>query len=148
MDPVELQDACNAAASLLNQVFPKQSFGKPLVPQWAQCSKYAQHCMSLAQVYSSLHTAHTKSTDHEIVKLLSNCAWYLHEIGDWEDCNRIIEIAKARCSDKTSLLYSHLLNTAGASLFELNMLAASRLNLEESLRIRNLHLATNDEDLL
>ena len=148
MDPVHLQDVCNATAKSLNDAFPKQVFGRPLIRQWAQCSKYAQHCMSLAHWYDSLRTTCSLSGSYEMIELLSNCAWYLHEIGDWGDCNKVLETAKKCCNEKTSLLFSHLLNTAGASLFELNRLAASRLNLEESLRIRRQHLAPDDEDLL
>lgn len=148
MDLGQLQDVCNATASLLNSIFPKQIYGRPLVQQWAQCSKYGQHCLSLASYYKSLGTAYPLSADQDFIELLGNCAWYLFEIGDWGDCDKIIESAKTRCGDKTGLPYSHLLNTAGGSSFERNRLAAARVNLEESLRIRRKHLAPDDEDLL
>jgi len=70
------------------------------------------------------------------VEMIGNLAWYLYEVSDYDGALQIIEIGYTACSDKDSLLYADLCNTAGVCYTEKNFLPKCREVLERSLRIR------------
>jgi tetratricopeptide (TPR) repeat protein len=144
----ELQTMFNSIASLLNARFPKQEAGRPFTALWPQCEKYIQHATSLA-IHSAIlpNGCHFDARD-EIVELLSNCCWYLHEKGDPDNCLKLLDISKGLCIDKESSIYSHLLNTAGCLLFEQNKLMLTRESLELCLSLRQKIFPEDNEDLL
>jgi tetratricopeptide (TPR) repeat protein len=153
LDESALKKAFETAVYLLNEAFPKQLFGRPLVNQWPQCERYILHAQNVARIYDQFQVLHPADDFCEpgidlFLELLSNCAWYLLEIGDWNDSGDIIRIAKSACTDKNSLIYSHLENTLGCSAFELNDLTISRQSYEAALNIRRKLLKEGDEDLL
>ncbi|KAI1378147.1 hypothetical protein F4677DRAFT_414521 [Hypoxylon crocopeplum] len=146
IEPSMLQTAFEVVCTLLNKAFPKQLYGRPLVPEWPTCLLYAPHVQSIAHRYEEFKSKLTATS--EFLQVLSNCAWYLHEIGAWDDSGDMVRIAKSACPDKEGLMYSHLENTLGASTFELNELETCRKSLESALNIRRKHLEPGDEDLL
>jgi hypothetical protein len=66
------------------------------------------------------------------------------EISDQYTCGRIVTSGLAACEDKSSLLYSDLLNIAGRLYHEQNQLAKCRKCWEETLRIRREHLPSDN----
>ncbi|KAI1121629.1 P-loop containing nucleoside triphosphate hydrolase protein [Nemania abortiva] len=141
-----LQKAFGLACSLLNAVFPKQLFGRPLVPEWPSCLLYATHVQNIATRFEELQSR-LIITD-EFLEVLSNCAWYLHEIGDWYDSGEMVRVAKLACPKEKPRVLSHLENTLGASLFESNKLEKCRESLDSALSIRRTIMEEGDEDLL
>jgi hypothetical protein len=87
--------------------------------------KYAEHARSGV----------LKGSNH-FVELLSNCAWYLHELGDYDVSGRVLETAISACDDKDSLLYADLRSTSGSRFYDLNLLSECRKAWDEVLRIR------------
>ncbi|OBT62906.1 hypothetical protein VE03_07906 [Pseudogymnoascus sp. 23342-1-I1] len=148
LEPSTLQVVFDMITTLLNARFPKQVKGRPLLLFWSECEKYYLHVIKVASWYSSLRDSRQIVANLDFVELMSNCSWYLHESGKSDDCLNLVEAGKEACTDKDSLLYSHLLNTAGAQLLEQNKLILMRQNLERSLEIREKFLAEDDEDLL
>ena len=63
-------------------------------------------------------------------------ARYLFEIAEYEECLTLISIARSAAQDKTSLNWAHLMNTEGATYFELNHLRRSKDAMENCLEIR------------
>ena len=61
---------------------------------------------------------------------------YLHEVGDYAVSARVTDTALAACSDKVSLIYADLHNTAGCRFFELNRLPECRKEWEETMKVR------------
>ena len=146
LDEEQRNRGFNAACNLLYQAFPKQLFGRPLVGEWPTCLRYAPHVKFIADRYEEFQPSLRANDD--FVNLISNCAWYLQEIGETSDCTKLVMIAKDACSDKTSFIYSHLENTLGCCAMELNNLSLCRQCLESSLDIRRRILPKDDEDLL
>lgn len=144
----DLQRCIHACSVVLNGLFPKQVGGRPFVGQWEECEKYAQHTLSLCDRYNTFRSSCNLAASDDLIELLCNCAWFLHETGEWDGCRLVLELGFSCCSDKEGLRYSHLLNTAGARCFELNQIPRCKHYWEEALKIRKLLLATDDEDLL
>lgn len=147
MDSDGLKMSFDVACRLLNSAFPKQRFGRPLIPEWPTCIIFAPHVQSLARKFVEFRHILVTVDDH-FLEVLSNCAWYLHEIGSWNDCLEMARIAIEACPDKDSLIYSHLQNTLGSCAFELNDLDTAREGYESALFIRRRKLDKADEDLL
>jgi tetratricopeptide (TPR) repeat protein len=143
MSDVDLQSSLGEVSSALNNAFPKRRPTKRLLDHWPRCAKYCQHAIALADCFHALRSRLTSTPD--FLELISNCCWYLYELGEKADCNRIAEIARSACSDKRSLVYSHIVNTLGTSLFELNKMRKCREYLEEALRVRK-SLMTDDKE--
>jgi hypothetical protein len=143
-----LQDLFNATSILLNDAFPTQVGGQPLVLQWSDCDMYIQHVRSLAQRFEVFQKRPRFTAPNEFVALLSNASWYLIEAGENEECNYLVKVGKLACPDKKSFLYSHLLNTEGANAFELNELEGCRTALKSAFYIRSTYFQDMEEDLL
>lgn len=77
----------------------------------------------------------------KFIDLLSNCAWYSYEIGDYTLCIGLVDTARVACEDKESLQYATLCNIAGGAYFELNQLRECRKNWETFLRIQEAKLS-------
>ena len=134
--------------SLLNAWFPNQVKGRPLLSFWSECEKYSLHAIKLASWYFPLRDSRNITATLDFVELMSNCSWYLHDRGESDDCLKLVDAGREACPDKQSLLYAHLLNTAGAQLLEQNKLVLAQQNLEQSLAICEKLLGESDEDLL
>lgn len=140
-----LRDIFGAMALVLNSLFPKQVFGRPMFTEWPNCTKYIQHVLSFARRWEQFENHLTVSP--ELLQLFSNATWFLHETGESEGCRVLFEIGEKLCVQKDSLVYSHLLNTAGAHYFEVNNMKLCREKLQAAIEIRSKHLDENDEDL-
>ena len=74
---------------------------------------------------------------------LINCR-YLHELGHYKTCLKVLESAKSACTDKSTLEFAELRNIDGARFYELNLLKDCREAWEECLKIREENLPYND----
>ena len=74
--PDKRQEDFNAAASVINAVFPRQVNGQSLRDRWEEYHAPIQHGLSLATIFAEL-----KATDMalepspEVEELWKNCAW-------------------------------------------------------------------------
>jgi tetratricopeptide (TPR) repeat protein len=69
---------------------------------------------------------------------------YLHEIGDYEVSQRVVNTAMNSCDDKTSLLYAQLLSITGSRFYDLNRLTECRDMWTAALKIRKDRLDHDD----
>ncbi|KAH0564815.1 hypothetical protein GP486_001804 [Trichoglossum hirsutum] len=111
----DLQDSFDSASQLVYEAFPRQILNQSLYKKWDTCQDYIPHGVHLRKSY-------------------------LFEISDLDTCDRVNRTALKACEDKKSSLYAELLNIAGRRDHELNRLLDCRMNWEETLRIRELHL--------
>jgi tetratricopeptide (TPR) repeat protein len=81
----------------------------------------------------------------EFVELLSNAAWYLYEMSDYDLSRKVVDVGKLTCVDKESHIFAHLCNTQGANYYDLNRMADCRRNFEMGLRIREKLQAEPDQ---
>jgi hypothetical protein len=68
--------------------------------------------------------------------MIGNCAWYLYEVGDYDQALEIIQIGWEAHGNADSLYHADLCNTAGTCYLEKNFLVKCREVLETSMRIR------------
>jgi hypothetical protein len=91
--------------------------------------------------YRSRHIANLCDlSSSKFIDLLSNCAWYVYEVSDYDLCLRLVDIAGAACEDTESLQYATLCNTVGGAYYELNQLLNCRKSWETCLQIREAKL--------
>lgn len=69
---------------------------------------------------------------------------YLYEIGDYNTSLRVLETATMACTERSTLAYADLRNTAGARYYELNLLTQCRAAWEECKDIREKFLPHDD----
>ena len=137
-----------AAVRLIYEAFPKQVKGRPLHGQWERCERFIHEAISLCGKYRDFQrNGEEIPYPPEFCPLLTSCAWFLFEVGDYGEIFKMLEVALDVCDDKTSLSYAHLKNTAGASFFELNKLQDCREAYETTFKIRSQHLPADDEEL-
>jgi tetratricopeptide (TPR) repeat protein len=131
----DLQASFDAGVNLLYDAFPQQKEGRPMTDEKDSCRRWIQHAIALANKYNIYSKGRRPENDFPLegmasrkifVKLLANCAWYLFEIADYDECLNIISIARSACDDQQSLEYAHLLNTESTTYFEQNRLRQSR----------------------
>jgi hypothetical protein len=159
----ELQDYFDSASALVYEAFPKQVHGDYFTKeQQGACQSYVPHAAHLSLQFNNLHRASTmnsiygsaikgcatiyscsvqgrltlKCSSPQFISLMSNSAWYLYEISDYEVCLRLIETARLACEDKLTLQYALLCNVAGSAYYELNKLGDCRKNWDMSLKIQ------------
>ena len=159
---LELQEYFDSASALVYEAFPKQLHGDYLTKdQKAICQSFIADAASLSlqfshfvrkepqlkgQVHISLDAALVITFLYrsvEFVRLLSNCAWYLFEVSDYEICLRVVETGWLACDDKESLEYATLSRIAGEACFELNKLSDCRQHWESVFRIQEKLLQDN-----
>jgi len=149
----DLRSSFDAAVHLVFDAFPKQEEGRPLNDDWAACRNWIQHAIQLANQFDRYGEAHVDSPLYSITssdtlsELLSNCAWYLYETAAYDECLNLLRVARDAARDPTSLVYAHLLNTAGNAYYELNKLGQSRESAEQALDIRRSLLHPNHAEL-
>lgn len=145
----ELQQSFDAATELLHEAFPLQLKSQPLHDEWPRCQFYIQHVVHLTKMYSSYQRGNNGNVvpDLNFIRLLSNAGWYLYEVADYAECIDMMNIACSACDDKSSLLYSHLLNALGSSYVEVNKLKKGRAVFDEALKIRVRKLDEDDLQL-
>ncbi|KAK3366626.1 hypothetical protein B0T24DRAFT_681828 [Lasiosphaeria ovina] len=144
----EAQIMFNHASTLVNFFFPKQIKGRQLFEQRSVCQRWAQHGQTLSDLFERLGAVgmplqHTPA----FVELMTNCAWYMHEVGNWRDTLGLIRIALSACEGKDDLARAHLLNTASQTHFYLNDTVECRKAVAESRRLREELCDPNDEEL-
>lgn len=83
----------------------------------------------------------------EFDELLKNCAWYLVEIGEHEECLSLLDICFSACLDQKGLLYSQLCNTAMTVHFEANNLTECAKYRSKCMEIRTALLDPDGDDL-
>ncbi|RDW59780.1 hypothetical protein BP6252_12867 [Coleophoma cylindrospora] len=127
---LDLQEYFNSASALVYEAFPKQEKGDYLSER-DRCREFISHGAHLSlkfAIYDHNGADKLKGSE-EFIKLLSNCAWYLYEIGDYAQCLKVVETDCIACKEDT-LQYATLCNIAGAAYFELNRLNECRVNWE------------------
>jgi tetratricopeptide (TPR) repeat protein len=72
---------------------------------------------------------------------------YLFETGELDDALSILDIAYDMCTDKTTLVYAHLCNSAAVIFFEMNELKKCQEMNDIAYSIRSKLLPENDLDL-
>lgn len=146
----ELQDYFDAAISIVYEAFPKRKHGISLFSQWPVCSQYIHDGVHIALKFSEYTrppiVPRLRTTD-KLVALIGNCAWYLYEVGDYDNALLIIDIAYTAIGDTSSLLYADLNNTEGNCKLELNKLLEGRQCFNIALSIREARLAADDIEL-
>lgn len=147
----DLQEYFDSAVALVYEAFPKQVHGDYLSGQWGACEKYIPHGAHLSVQFDGFNGAGgVKSKlqgSSKFIDLLSNCAWYSYEIGDYNLCISLADTARVACEDKESLQYATLCNIAGGAYFELNQLRECRINWETFLRIQETKLPEDHLEL-
>ncbi|PVH79051.1 TPR-like protein [Cadophora sp. DSE1049] len=135
----DLQAFFDSACALVYEAFPKQVHGDYLSSQWGACETYISHGAHLSFQFANLHRATDKNSlrgSSNFINLLSNCAWYLYEVGDYDICLRLVETGRLACENAETLQYATLSNVAGAAYYELNKLGECRKNFEIFLAIQ------------
>ncbi|KAH7416708.1 P-loop containing nucleoside triphosphate hydrolase protein [Cadophora sp. MPI-SDFR-AT-0126] len=144
----DLQDYFDSASALVYEAFPKQVHGDYLSSQWGTCETYISHGIHLSLQFANLQKSEEGvplKGSPRLIDLLSNCAWYLYEVSDYDVCLRIVETGRLACGDDTeSLRYATLCNVAGAAYYELNKLVDCRTNFEIFHSIQAKLLPEND----
>jgi len=147
----ELQDFFDSAVALVYEAFPKQIHGDYLSEHWGACDTYIPHGAHLSFQFSKLTRAGAEDPklkgSTKFIELLSNCAWYLYEISDYDLCLRLVDTARLACDDKESLEYATLCNIAGGAYYELNQLHECRKNWEIFLQIQEAKLSAKHLEL-
>lgn len=64
----------------------------------------------------------------------------MHELADYSECLEMTNVACTAYDDKRSLLYSHLVNTLGATYYEMSQMKKARDNYNKVRELRELHL--------
>ncbi|KAH8602769.1 hypothetical protein B0O99DRAFT_587847 [Bisporella sp. PMI_857] len=136
-DEDDLKDCFDMASRLVYEQFPKQDTDESLYKKWSICASYIHHGIYLGKKVSEEYAGSDIIRGSSFfVKLLSNCAWYLYEVGDCEGSRRLVDTAIMACEDKTTLQYAQLRDIEGSCFFDLNRLSECRDSWEAVLRIR------------
>ncbi|ETS76502.1 hypothetical protein PFICI_11889 [Pestalotiopsis fici W106-1] len=146
----ERQTIFESASVLINDAFPKQIEGRMMYGDWEKCREYIKHAMSLYDLYGRLKGASLPlSCTQAFAELMTNCAWYVSDLGDWDDTLQLTHGAAEACKevDEGGLTRAHLLNTESQIHFSMNKLDKCREALEESQRIREKRLGLVHEEL-
>jgi tetratricopeptide (TPR) repeat protein len=147
----DLRESFDAAANLLYDAFPQQQEGRPMTEDKEICRRWVQHVIALATRYKQYGVGKSETTDplrgmesvHIFVKLLANCAWYLYEVADYDECLNMINYATTACEDQETVDFAHLMNTKGSTYYELNKLKLSREAHEIAGQLRKTLLGEN-----
>jgi hypothetical protein len=142
----DLQSSFDAASKLVWYRFPSRAMDEPLYTKWSTCQDYISHGVNLSKKYAEHTRSGVLNGSNHFVELLSNCAWYLHELGDYDVSGRVLETAISACEDKDSLLYADLRSTSGSRFYDLNLLSDCRNAWDEVLRIRKALLPDNSPE--
>ena len=127
------RESSDAAANLLYDAFPQQK-GRPLTEDKEICRRWVQHVIALTTRYKQYSVGKSETTDpmkgmksaQIFVKLLADCAWYLYEVTDYDECLNMISCATATYENQGSRELAHLMNTKGSTYYELKRLRPSR----------------------
>ncbi|KAJ8119543.1 hypothetical protein ONZ43_g3526 [Nemania bipapillata] len=140
----ERQKVIDSASILLRLAFPLKG-PNHLYSRWAECQKYIQHGISSARWFERLTSAGQEvASSPSFISCITDCAWYLIEVGNGRDACSVLEIALNASESKLDLEESHLLNALGMAYFHLNQLPKCHKALIKSLRIRESILEPND----
>ncbi|KAH8752637.1 P-loop containing nucleoside triphosphate hydrolase protein [Hyaloscypha finlandica] len=146
-DSDNIQTSFNAATKLVNSRFPRKETNMSLFSKWSICQEYISHGVNLSRRFADYSRSGVIKGSATLVELLGNCAWYLHELGDYEVSGRVLETALTACEDPKSLLYADLRDTAGTRFFNLNRLSDCHKAWDESLTIRKSLLSYDSPEL-
>ncbi|KAH7416710.1 hypothetical protein BKA64DRAFT_701492 [Cadophora sp. MPI-SDFR-AT-0126] len=136
----DLQQSFDAACRLVYEQFPKRKLDEDLYSAWYICQDYISHVIHLSKRFSEFSKSGKLTASSDFVKLLSNAAWYLYELGDYDACTRVVETGIAACDKKKPQLFANLRTTEGCLYYELNRLEECRKAWEEAQRLRKTFL--------
>jgi hypothetical protein len=162
----EFQESFDSASRLVYEAFPKQKHDD-FIQDRAACQSYISHGAHLSLLYSPLVFPETEIKGYDrpppsdnsdqtslansknyrspyFIDLLSNCAWYLFVVSDYDMCLKMVETAWSACEDKDSLKYALLCHTAGSAYYELNRLTDCRKHWTRMMEIRAALLPEDD----
>ncbi|KAH7416714.1 hypothetical protein BKA64DRAFT_655866 [Cadophora sp. MPI-SDFR-AT-0126] len=142
----DLQKAFNTASRLVFQKFPNRDMNSTLYKQWNMCREYISHGIQLHIGFNKYSRNSNLQVPAEFVELMSNCAWFSYELGDYTTTSIVSATGLQACRDKESMIYAELRLIAGCHHYNMNELADCRKSWEESLRVRQklLHDKPND----
>jgi len=140
----DLETSFNTASRLVFQQFPDREPNETLYKQWNMCREYIPHGIQLRIGYSKYGRSRSLQVPNEFVELMSNCAWYLYELGDYTTTSLVSGTGLQACRDKDSMIYAELKLIDGCHRYDMNELAACREAWEESLRVRAKLVQPND----
>lgn len=143
-----MQSAFSTAAVLLHQRFPRCGGTATFWGRWEQCSVYCPHVLSLAKRFETQAARKNKlRADKGTIKLFIDCAWYLYEIGEFNDCLDLLAITRTACEDKSSYEYGLLCNHETCAYHDLFRLRECKRAGEECERVLRACQGRNDLDL-
>ncbi|PMD63260.1 uncharacterized protein K444DRAFT_626991 [Hyaloscypha bicolor E] len=140
----DLQTSFDATTRLVHYRFPKTEMDGSLFLEWSICQEYIPHGVNLSKRFTEHTRAGALKGSVTLVELMSNCAWYLHELGDYEVSGQVLDTAVSACENRDSLLYAELRSTAGSRFYDLNKLGVCRKAWDEALAIRKSFLPQNN----
>ncbi|KAG4441817.1 hypothetical protein IFR05_002681 [Cadophora sp. M221] len=140
----DLQQSFDTASRLVFQQFPNREINQTLYRQWNMCREYIPHGIQLRIGYSKYSRIRTLKVRSEFVELMSNCGWYLYELGDYTTTAQVTATGLQAIQDKESMAYAELLLIDGCHHYDMNELADCRKSWEESLRVRLMLVDKND----
>ncbi|KAF3071475.1 hypothetical protein CFAM422_006447 [Trichoderma lentiforme] len=108
------------ATFLLYNAFPKQVKGQYLHEHWEQANLLVNHIVTLNQRYRSASSSPRIFPSLHYISLLSNCAWFLYEKGNYNEAREILNggfdayenLKLASKSDEIDVIHAHMLNTS------------------------------------
>ncbi|KAK0125805.1 hypothetical protein ONS95_007437 [Cadophora gregata] len=143
----DLQKSFNTASRLVFQQFPDREPNETLYKQWNICREYIPHGIQLRIGYSKYNRNRILQVPREFEELMSNCAWYLYELGDYTTTSLVCGTGLQACRDKESMVYAELRLINGCQHYDLNELGECRKSWEESLRVREKLLENRPNDI-
>ncbi|KAL8786507.1 MAG: hypothetical protein Q9213_002734 [Squamulea squamosa] len=92
-------------------------------------------------------TKHKLRADKGVVKLFIDCAWYLYEIGEFNDCLDLLTMARTAWEEKSGYEYGLLCNHETCAYHDLFRLQDCKRSGEECERVLSACLPPDDLDL-
>jgi tetratricopeptide (TPR) repeat protein len=148
-----LQLSADAAAIILNRLFPKDEGSQGLWAKWEQCSKYMKHIEALVRIFEESEQKSTESKPRKLRSskamddLMRRCCWYQVERGQADQSLKILKFATKISLDTESKEYATLCQGYACVYFELNDLKNCEKWNKDCLRIREVHLDRDDPEI-
>ncbi|KAG7287565.1 hypothetical protein NEMBOFW57_007077 [Staphylotrichum longicolle] len=148
LDPASRQTAFEQASKLLYEVFPKTHTGQRFTGKWNDCAMYIQHVIILDTHY--IEEGGALSAPSEFATLMGWASWYLWEIADFENFQRVqsggIKAYKGVPPGTFDEAAWGLLNYNGGTVeTSMGMFDKAMVSLDEALRVRR--KLGNDDDI-
>ncbi|PKK44314.1 hypothetical protein CI102_10893 [Trichoderma harzianum] len=120
LDGDQNQPAFDRVAFRLYGAFPKQRNGQYLHEHWEQGNLLVNHIVALNKRYLNTSLSPQISPTFYYIRLLSNCAWFLYEKGNYHEAQTILVGGLDACeqlklvskSPEIDIIHAHMLNTS------------------------------------